>query len=423
VRKQLIVAALAAAVAPATALATDGYFAHGYGMKAIGMGGVGIALPQDALAPATNPAGLTMVGNRIDFGATIFRPVRGADIVGNGAGLSGSYNGNDSSSFLIPEFGYSRVIDPKLTVGVAVYGNGGMNTNYKQSPFASFMGSNPAGVDLMQLFIAPTAAYKLSDTNSVGVSLNFAYQRFKAEGLEPFASSPTSSSPSNVTNNGYDSSTGWGVRIGWTGQISPTVTLGATYQSKTKMGKLDKYSGLFANGGEFDIPENYGFGIAVKTTPRLTLAADVEQINYSKIAAVGDTVDCLFQGMCALGSANGPGFGWRDVTVLKLGASYQYRDDLVLRAGFNTLRQPIPESQTFFNILAPGVVEQHLTLGATWTLANGNELTLGYMHAFKKEVNGVGSIPKPMPPMGYGGGNANLHMYEDQIGIAYGIKM
>lgn len=419
-RKQLIAAALAAALAPGMALATDGYFAHGYGMKSIGMGGAGIALPQDALAPATNPAGLTMVGNRIDFGATLFRPVRGADIQGNLFGADASYDGNDTSNFIIPEFGYSRTIDPKLTVGVAVYGNGGMNTNYKQSPFTRFMGSSPAGVDLMQLFVAPTAAYKLSDANSVGVSLNFAYQRFKAEGLDPFK--PASWSPNDVTNNGYDSSTGWGVRIGWTGQISPTVTLGATYQSKTKMGKLDKYKGLFANEGEFDIPENYGLGIAVKTTPKLTIAADVEQINYSKIAAVGNPVDCLFAMTCQLGTANGPGFGWRDVTVLKLGASYQYREDLVLRAGFNTLRQPIPESQTFFNILAPGVVEQQLTLGATWTLANNNELTLGYMHAFKKEVNGVNSIPPGMPP-GYGGGNANLHMYEDQFGIAYGIKM
>ena len=421
-RKQLIAAAIAAALAPGMALATDGYFAHGYGMKAIGMGGVGIALPQDALAPATNPAGLTMVGNRVDFGAMIFHPVRGAEIQGSGnPPANGSYNGNDSASFVIPEFGYSRTIDPKLTVGVAVYGNGGMNTNYKQSPFAGYGGTNPGGVDLMQLFIAPTVAYKLNDTNSVGLSVNFAYQRFKAEGLDPFKMA--SWSGNDVTNNGYDSSTGWGVRIGWTGQISPTVTLGATYQSKTKMGKLDKYKGLFANEGEFDIPENYGIGIAVKTTPKLTLAADVEQINYSKIAAVGDPVDCLFAGACQLGGPNGAGFGWRDVTVLKLGASYQYRDDLVLRAGFNTLRQPIPESQTLFNILAPGVVEQHLTAGATWTLANGNELTLAYMHAFKKEVNGApGSIPPGMPP-GYGGGTANLHMYEDSIGIAYGIKM
>ena len=421
-RKKLIAATLAAALAPGMALATDGYFSHGYGMKSKGMGGVGVALPQDALAPATNPAGLTMVGNRMDIGIDWFRPTRGADIVGNTAGLTGSYDGNDASDFLIPEFGYNRMLDPDLAVGIAVYGNGGMNTKYAQSPFASFGGGSGTGVDLNQLFIAPTIAFKVNPNNSIGVSFNFAYQQFGMGGLQNSGLAMYSSDPSHFSDQGKDKSTGWGVRVGWIGQVSPTVTLGATYQSKTKMSKFDKYKGLFANGGEFDIPENYAIGIAVKTTPKLTLAADVEQINYSKIPAVGNPIDVLFMGKL-FGSADGPGFGWRDVTTLKLGASYQYRDDLVLRAGFQTLRQPIPESQTLLNILAPGVVEQHLTLGATWTLANNNELTLAYMHAFKKEVNGVNSIPPGAPPAGFGDGNANLHMYEDSIGIAYGIKM
>jgi long-chain fatty acid transport protein len=34
-------------------MATNGYFSHGYGIKSKGMGGVGIALPQDAMAAAT----------------------------------------------------------------------------------------------------------------------------------------------------------------------------------------------------------------------------------------------------------------------------------------------------------------------------------------------------------------------------------
>ncbi|MFZ1910150.1 MAG: outer membrane protein transport protein [Burkholderiales bacterium] len=416
-RKILISAGIAAALAPGVALATDGYFSHGYGMKSIGMGGVGIALPQDALAPATNPAGLTMVGNRLDIGLDWFRPTRGADIVNNGAGMTGSYNGNDATDFLIPEFGYSRMLNPDMAVGIAVYGNGGMNTKYKSSPFAAVGGTSPTGVDLTQLFVAPTVAYKVNPNNSIGLSLNLAYQQFGLSGLQTSAFAGFSSDPMHFSDQGKDSSTGWGARIGWTGQVSSTVTLGATYQSKTKMGKFDKYKGLFANQGEFDIPENYGIGIAVKATPRLTVAADVEQINYSKVAAVGDPIDSLFAGKL-FGSTDGPGFGWRDVTTLKLGASYEYRSDLVLRAGFQTLRQPIPENQTLFNILAPGVVEQHVTLGATWTLANNNELTLGYMHAFKKEVNGVNSIP-----LSFGGGEANLHMYEDSIGIAYGIKM
>ena len=415
-RKLLLAAATAAALAPGAALATTGYFSHGYGIKAKAMGGVGIALPQDALAPATNPAGIAWIGSRIDFGADLFMPDRGASITGSGApGANGTYDGNDTKSFLIPEFGYARVINPSLTFGVAVYGNGGMNTDYATNPFTAYGGSGAAGVDLMQLFVAPTAAWKTGN-HAFGVSLNLAYQRFKAEGIQGFMGS--SASPGNVSNRGYDDSTGFGVRVGWTGQISPTVTLGATYQSKTKMSEFEKYSGLFANQGDFDIPENYGVGIALKATPTLTIAADVQQINYSDIPAVGNRVDCLFMGACQLGSTNGPGFGWQDVTVYKIGFAYAMTPGTTLRAGYATLDQPIPASQTFFNILAPGVVEDHLTLGLTLEMSKSSELTFMYMHAFDKKVNGSGSIPA----VPFGGGEANLRMSQDSFGVGYGWR-
>ena len=60
-------------------MATDGYFSHGYGVKSQGMGGVGIALPQDGLAAAANPAGTAFVGDRFDLGLVWFRPSRGRD--------------------------------------------------------------------------------------------------------------------------------------------------------------------------------------------------------------------------------------------------------------------------------------------------------------------------------------------------------
>ena len=415
-RKLLLAAATAAAFAPLAAHATTGYFAHGYGIKAKAMGGVGIALPQDALAAASNPAGIAWIGNRIDLGADWFTPDRGASITGSGApGANGTYDGNDTKSFLIPEFGYNQTLNPNLTFGVAVYGNGGMNTDYKTNPFAAFGGTGSAGVDLMQLFIAPTIAWK-SGSHSFGASLNLAYQRFKAEGIQGFAG--FSASPGNVSNRGYDDSTGFGVRVGWTGQITPAVTLGATYQSKTKMSEFDKYSGLFANQGDFDIPENYGLGIALKASPRLTVAADVVQINYSDIPAVGNTADCLFvTGTCQLGGTNGAGFGWRDTTVYKIGFAYELNPGTTLRGGYVTLKQPIPASQTFFNILAPGVVEDHLTLGITVETSKTSELTVMYMHAFEKKVNGSGSIPA-----GFGGGEANLRMDQNSIGAAWGWK-
>jgi long-chain fatty acid transport protein len=384
------------AVAPGPASATNGYLSHGYGVKAQGMAGVGIALPQDALAAATNPAGMVLVGDRIDFGAVWFRPTRGAVVGGN------DLSGNGVSDFLIPEFGYNRALNEWSSLGVSVYANGGMNTEYAASPF----GSGKGGVDLAQLFIAPTYAIKFADKHALGISLNFAYQRFKADGLQGFAG--MSSQPSKLTNNGYDSSTGWGVRIGWTGQLTPALTVGATWQSLTRMGKLDKYAGLFAEQGGFDIPANYGVGLSYRLNDETTLAADVQTIQYSGVASVSNPMISS----SPLGSDDGPGFGWRDVTVLKLAVSHQYDGGLVLRAGYSHGRQPIPSNETQFNVLAPGVIEDHVTLGATWTLANKSELSVSYMHALKNTVTGSGATT-----------GFNLHMYEDSLGIAYGWKL
>ena len=100
------------------------------------------------------------------------------------------------------------------------------------------LGCGRLGVDMMQLIIAPTAAYKLNQNHSIGISPLFAYQRFKVDGLQAFT--PISSAMPNVTNQGYDHSTGWGVRVGWMGKVSDTVTLGAAYASKMKMSEFDK---------------------------------------------------------------------------------------------------------------------------------------------------------------------------------------
>jgi long-chain fatty acid transport protein len=63
------------------------------------------------------------------------------------------------------------------------------------------------------------------------------------------------------------------------------------------------------------------------------------------------------------------------------------------------------------------VVEDHWTLGATWTLANKSELSFSFMYAPSTTVNGVNSIPPA-----FGGGDINLKMDQFSLGVAYGWK-
>jgi long-chain fatty acid transport protein len=421
--KKLAAAMLVAGVVgPGAAFATDGYFQPGYSVISSGMGGVGIALPQDALAAAANPAGMVDVGNRLDGGISLFKPNRGATV----SGLSPSpqdFGGNDTSSFLIPEFGVNRMYSPNLALGLDVYGNGGMNSGYSSIGSSGLPLMNGAGVDLQQMFIAPTLSYRINAENNVGIALNLVHQTFRANGLGAFAQTTgpfayASSNPANVTDKGHDSSNGVGVRLGWQGKIAPGLTVGATVQPKTHMSSFSAYSGLFAGGGSMDIPANYGVGVAFKPNDQLTLAGDVERIDYAGVPSIGNSLACFLEHTCQLGAANGPGFGWTDITVVKLGVAYAINPALTVRAGWNHSGNPVPGSQVLLNTLAPGIVENHLTLGGSYALNPSTDISVDYVHAFKNTV--TGGLPTQF---GYpSSASETLHMDEDTVGVAIGWK-
>ena len=442
------------------ALATDGYFAHGYGMKAKGMGGASTAMAIDAFGGANNPASMVWTGDRFDVGLDLFSPRRSAERSGAaapGAGFAGINGSADSGSklFFVPEFGYNKMLGWDMSAGVTVYGNGGMNTDYPGgqipgntacggfSPTATptstynlLCGNGKLGVNLEQLVVAPTFAMKVSKDHSFGASVLLAYQKFKAEGLDGFwqytqygppGTAANWANNNNLTNRGHDSSFGYGLRLGWMGKVSDTVTLGATYTTKTKMGKFDRYKDLFPAQGYFDMPASLNLGIAIKTTPKLTLAADFQRIDYSGIRSIANPSTNTGNSTAATGFITGSlgcdscrGFGWGSVSVFKLGAEYQYNPKLLLRAGYNHTDNPIQGRDVTFNIVAPGVVKDHVTLGFTYDLSKDSELTMAYMHAFRNSVEAPSLFTTWL---GAAGGTEKITMYQNSLGIAYGMKL
>ncbi len=407
---------VACSLAPGFAWATDGYFADGYGVKEQGRGGASFAVADDAMGGANNPATMAFAGNRLDVGLSFFMPWRSASRTGNTLGLNGSADSR-RNLFEIPEFGYNHAIGTNWTLGVTVYGNGGMDTDYLSGqincghgPANLLCGSTRLGVDLEQLVVAPTATYKINSWNSIGVAPLLAAQRFKAYGLQAF--SGLSSSPSNLTNNGYDYSFGYGVRIGWMGRITKTVSVGAVYSSPIFMGKFSKYKGLFAGGGGFDIPQSYGAGIAYRPIPALLLAFDYERIDYGGIRSIANSS----AGTGPLGANNGPGFGWHNVNVFRLGGDYRLTPKWTLRAGYNHSDNPIQPSDVTFNILAPGVVTDHVSIGATYKITPSSEISAVYWHAFENSVSGATS---PLIP---NGGTDTIKLSEDNVGVAYDYR-
>jgi len=419
--------AVAAACSAGPALATNGYFPHGYGMKAKGMGGVSTALAQDSLGGATNPASMVWAGSRVDVGLDLFMPKRDAERSGAGFPTLNGKVDSDKTNFFIPEFGYNQMIRSDLSLGVTVYGNGGMNTSYPQGNFncgagaANMLcGSGTLGVDLSQLIVAPTVAYKINEQHAVGLALLLGYQQFKAYGVQAFDNAPGfppfTSAPGSVTNNGYDSSTGVGLRLGYQGHLNDMWSVGAAYAPKMNMGKFDKYKGLFANGGDFDIPEHYSIGVAFMPNPAWTIAVDYGRINYSGVPSVGSPSS----NQAPLGASNGPGFGWKDIDIVKIGVAWKMSDAWTLRAGYNHGDNPITPADVTFNILAPGVIKDHFTAGFTYALDKDSELTGALMVARRQTVTGSSLFNNVL---GAGtGGNETIGMSQSSIGLAWGRK-
>lgn len=416
IKSPLAILAAALGIVSMPAQATNGYFLPGFGIRSMGMGGVGIAFGEDSISAAANPANLSRVGHRLDIGVTLFNPVRTATVwdrptdgidLSKIAGGFGFHGGGDSSEeiFPMPELGFAMPLFDGISVGIAMVGNGGMNTTYRDN-FFNFNGipgqKFSIGVDLMQILIPITVAYQPVENHSFGFSLIPAVQRFAANGLQAFqafdASMTITSDPNHLTNQGFDWSMGAGARVGWLGSfLDDKVSLGATYSSKIYMSRFEKYQGLFAQQGDFDIPENWGFGIAFKPVKSFVMAYDVMRIRYSRIASVanrgpesydatwmGSPTDGIFSTWdptLELGNDLGMGFGWSDQVVHKFGIQYEVNNKLTVRAGYNYGKSPIANDQVTFNTLAPAVVEQHYSVGFTYKLEKDTELTGYYMYA------------------------------------------
>lgn len=435
-----ILLAPALLLASGAAVATDGYFANGYGMKSIGMAGAAIAVAQEPFGGAVNPGAMSFLDTQWQLGLSWFSPDREASRSGSGpAGIDGSVT-SGSKNFFIPEFGWNWRLRPDLAVGVTVYGNGGMNTDYpggqipamsacamfnpSPGPYNLLCGNGKLGVDLSQLLIAPYVSWQFVPGQSIGVAPTLAYQRFEAYGLQAFDNPLLSTAPGSVTNNGHSSSWGGGVRIGYLGQFSEQFALGAAYATRMWMGAFDDYRGLFAQGGDFDIPSNFTLGVALRPTAQWLLALDFQRIFHGDAKSVANPSaligNCVMGDPSAcLGGSNGAGFGWRDINVWKLGLQYQLNDRWTLRGGYNYTQNPVRPQDLSFNILAPGVVQHQWTLGASWKLDQRSELTGMFLYAQRNSVtgpslfNGFGAPPTT---------TETISMRELQIGVAYTLR-
>jgi long-chain fatty acid transport protein len=164
------------------------------------------------------------------------------------------------------------------------------------------------------------------------------------------------------------------------------------------MGEFDDYADLFAESGGFDIPSSAKAGLSFLATDALRVNLDVELTAFSEVDSVGNPMANMltcptlpFGGTdleSCLGGNNGAGFGWEDMTTYKIGFEWAQNESNTWRFGYSYGEQPIQAADVLFNVLAPGVMEQHITFGLTRQASGGGVWSFSFMYAPENSVTG-----------------------------------
>ena len=95
---------------------------------------------------------------------------------------------------------------------------------------------------------------------------------------------------------------------------------------------------------------------------------------------------------------------------------YELQSAWTLYGGYSYGKQPVPESEVMFNILAPGIIESHITVGFSKSINKSNEVMVSFMYAPENSVLGANPLEVPNQQ------TIEIKMSQFQIEIGYGFN-
>lgn len=384
-----------------TAQATNGINLIGFGAESNLMAGADVAVARDTSALNTNPAGLTQIKSPLldMFGAML----RTTDLVHHDP--RNEEHASNRYTFL-GGGGYARPLENvPCTAGIGLFAQGGAGGVFEnlRTPFGNHD-------DLSSLFgiakIIPGIGCKINDKLSLGASLSLVYGSIEQDF---FSNTSVGSAFAGYKLEGA-SAIRTGFKLGMQYQMTPTLTLAATYTEKTELpltggtliadftgaglGKV-KYADASVKG--FALPREVAVGLAFKPTDAWLLSFKLNWLNWDD-AIDGVTLRATKPNNAAAPSVYGStsAADWKDQWVIASGVAYIWDDKTTIYAGHNYGKNPIPRQNS--SPLLAGTLEHHLTLGAarkidqSWLMTGGLEWMLPVSVKYNSPLFGESEI-------------------------------
>lgn len=389
IRAAASLAAIAGSLIASPAFA-GGFYIQEQSAKETGRAYSGEAAAADS--PATiffNPAGMTELdGVHVEVNGSVLPltasqqdtgSVRSVPGLTYSVPTGGSDGGNPFPQPLVVPAAYATAqVSDRLWLGLGVSSPFGLISDYDDDFFGRYDSLRSA---VMSINVAPSAAFKLNDTVSIGGGVDVQYIDVELTSALPNLSPLDPDGKLDVK--GDDISVGW--NAGATFTFEP-VRLGVHYRSQMKHNldgdfELSGLTGLLA-----------GSNVQTSVTSPLTLP-DIATVsaqfgldtpwrvygswryyNWSTF----DAIRLRPEGLPEQVSEQ----NYRDTWSMALGAEYDLSPAFTLRAG--TMYDESPITDEFRSTRVPDGDRTWATAGATWHLSDAFEANLSYAHVFVK---------------------------------------
>ncbi|MEH0157742.1 outer membrane protein transport protein [Limibacter armeniacum] len=390
-------------------LMANGYQVNLQGTRQIGMGNVGIGLWPDATAVFFNPGGMSYLGSsQIMIGIS---PILGGSVFlapsdpANGIYSNAKFRTDNPVGTPFFAYGVYRPdrdsgIFSKLTFGLGAFTPFGSTVDWEDGWYGQFALEQ---IELQSIFVRPTVSWQVTDRLSIGAGVDFIFGSVNLQRALP-VDGPVDS----MVELDGNADLGVSFSVGAFVKASDLISFGLTYRHgidlSVKKGDVtfvapdglvsnnynpDTYnpsdpSQTFFSGTQFDatlpLPTVVGFGMGVYPTDRLTLAFDVQYINWSAYKELKFDFTQPVQGSFESVARR----NYEDSWIFNFGGEYEViQDRFTARAGFYYDLSPVRDG--YITPETPDANALGLTAGVTFNFNEHIGVDLAYLFINKEE--------------------------------------
>ncbi len=279
-------------------------------------------------------------------------------------------------------------MDGRVWMGLAVTAPFGLQLDYGPEWFGRY---DSYDISIQTLDIAPTLAYRINETWSIGGGIDVQYADAELisalpDPLNPGRPTPATAGRSRLTGDGWDT----GFNIGLLYQPSEQTCVGLHYRSGmghrlTGSAEVSGLSGPLAaaNGRSnartrLDLPDILSLSLTQAVTPQLTLMGEVQWFGWNAL----DEIRVQF-------ANGGPDLvrpqGFENIFTVGLAAEYALDARWTLRGGIQYDQSPTTDALR--NTSIPDSALVWLGIGATYGVSERLRLDVGYVYGIFEQAD------------------------------------